>query len=83
MSAPGPSWPARAALACVGFYRRFLSKPLHLIPGTGCRYHPTCSRYMAEALTRFGLLKGGWLGLRRIGRCHPWGGSGVDEVPER
>lgn len=83
MSEPLPSWPARLALGLVWIYRRFLSKPLHLIPGSGCRFHPTCSCYMATALSRFGLFKGGWLGFRRICRCHPWGGSGVDEVPER
>ena len=45
--------------------------------------HPTCSCYSATALARFGFFKGGWMGFRRICRCHPWGGSGVDEVPER
>ncbi len=46
-----------------------------------CRYTPTCSQYMIQAVTKHGALKGGWLGLKRFGRCHPWGGSGVDEVP--
>jgi len=83
MTAPRPSWLARLAMAAVAFYRRFLSKPLHLLPGTGCRYHPTCSCYMLTSLERFGFLKGLWLGLKRLGRCHPWGGSGLDEVPEK
>ncbi|MEZ5738928.1 MAG: membrane protein insertion efficiency factor YidD [Burkholderiaceae bacterium] len=46
-----------------------------------CRFLPTCSEYAIEALRRHGLLRGLVLSVRRIGRCHPWGGSGVDEVP--
>ncbi len=83
MSGPHPSWLARCALGAVAFYKKFLSKPLHLIPGSGCRFYPTCSCYMATSLERFGFFKGVWLGLKRLGRCHPWGGSGVDEVPEK
>jgi len=49
--------------------------------GRSCRYHPTCSAYALEALETHGGLKGGWLTLRRIARCHPWGGSGIDNVP--
>ncbi len=49
--------------------------------GNGCRYHPTCSAYALEALHKHGGIKGGWLALRRILRCHPWGGSGIDNVP--
>ena len=49
--------------------------------GNGCRYQPTCSVYALDALERHGALKGGWLALRRIGRCHPWGGYGYDPVP--
>lgn len=48
-----------------------------------CRYTPTCSQYAIEALHKHGILKGGWLGLKRFGSCHPWGGSGYDPVPEK
>ncbi|MGI9018757.1 MAG: membrane protein insertion efficiency factor YidD [Euzebya sp.] len=48
-----------------------------------CRYHPTCSAYGLQAITRHGALSGGWLTLRRLGRCHPWGGTGIDPVPPR
>ena len=46
-----------------------------------CRYTPTCSQYAVEAVERFGVIKGGWLTLRRLCRCHPWGGCGYDPVP--
>jgi hypothetical protein len=46
-----------------------------------CRFTPTCSHYSLEALKRFGIFKGGWLSIKRILRCHPWGGSGYDPVP--
>jgi putative membrane protein insertion efficiency factor len=52
-------------------------------PGSGCRYEPSCSRYFVEAVETHGALHGGWLGMKRIGRCHPWGGCGCDPVPPR
>ncbi|HAD79814.1 membrane protein insertion efficiency factor YidD [Empedobacter falsenii] len=51
--------------------------------GSNCRFQPTCSSYMIEALKEHGLLKGLWLGTKRIGRCHPWGGHGYDPVPKK
>ena len=58
-------------------YQLFLSPLL----GCNCRLVPSCSQYAIEALTRFGAVKGSWLSLRRLMRCHPWGGSGYDPVP--
>ena len=48
---------------------------------SSCRYTPTCSHYTLEALKKYGVFKGTWLGIKRILRCHPWGGSGYDPVP--
>ncbi len=49
--------------------------------GPSCRYTPTCSQYGIEALKKYGPLKGGWLTLKRLARCNPWGGHGHDPVP--
>ncbi|MBB5144523.1 MULTISPECIES: membrane protein insertion efficiency factor YidD [Desulfovibrio] len=46
-----------------------------------CRYYPTCSAYAVEAVMTHGVLRGGWLALKRLASCHPWGGSGYDPVP--
>ena len=61
----------------IRIYQRCVSPML----GQNCRFVPTCSQYAVEALRRHGPLKGGWLTVRRILRCHPWGGSGFDPVP--
>lgn len=64
-------------------YRWVISpaKTFLLGPFSSCRFTPTCSAYALEAVVRHGVLRGGWLALRRIGRCHPWGGCGEDPVP--
>ncbi|MEL6915989.1 MAG: membrane protein insertion efficiency factor YidD [Pseudomonadota bacterium] len=63
----------------IRLYRLVLSPWL----GLECRFHPTCSAYALEALETHGALKGSWLAIRRIARCHPWGGSGIDNVPPK
>ena len=63
----------------VKFYQKFISP---FCSGC-CRYRPTCSEYMIEALKEHGVIKGTYLGIRRILRCHPWGGSGYDPVPKK
>ena len=64
-------------IGSVKFYKLFISP---IIPNS-CRYTPTCSSYAIEAIQKHGPLKGGWLALKRILRCNPWGGSGYDPVP--
>lgn len=65
-------WPVRG-------YQLFLSPLL----GSNCRYQPTCSQYMIDAINEWGPIKGVWLGIKRIGRCHPWAGHGHDPVPRK
>lgn len=67
----------RILIAIVRFYQLAISPWLP----ASCRYAPTCSAYAIEAIERFGAGRGGWLALKRIGRCHPWGGHGFDPVP--
>ena len=66
-----------ALLGLIRLYQLTLSPWL----GNPCRYEPTCSRYAAEAIERHGAVRGVWLAAKRLGRCHPWGGSGYDPVP--
>jgi uncharacterized protein len=69
----------RLLVVLVRLYQRVISPlfPAH------CRFHPTCSEYAVEALREHGALRGSWLALRRIGRCHPWNAGGIDPVPAR
>ena len=69
---------ARIIAAPVYLYRATFSP----IVGHSCRYQPTCSAYALEALEKHGGIKGSWLAARRIARCHPWGGAGIDNVPD-
>lgn len=73
----GTTLAARAALGLIGFYRRRISP---LLP-PACRYEPSCSAYGEEAIRKYGFGRGGWLTLRRLARCHPFGGHGYDPVP--
>ena len=70
--------PAILLRGLIKFYQYVVSP----IIGPRCRYLPTCSEYAAEAVERHGAVAGGWLALKRLGRCHPWGGSGLDPVPD-
>ncbi|MCL2091255.1 MAG: membrane protein insertion efficiency factor YidD [Micrococcales bacterium] len=85
MSEPGRvaafavSLPRRALLGLLWFYQHAIS-PWR--PPT-CRFYPSCSRYAVVAVTRHGAVRGSWLAVRRLGRCHPWALGGVDDVPDK
>lgn len=64
-------------LLLIAFYRTCISP----FTPPSCRYTPTCSEYARQAIVKYGALKGSWLALKRLLRCHPWGGSGYDPVP--
>lgn len=65
--------------AIIGLYRYLISPIL----GPSCRFSPTCSEYAQTAVMRFGVFKGGWIAIKRIVSCHPWGKSGYDPVPDK
>jgi putative membrane protein insertion efficiency factor len=77
MGLPVRRLPRLALIALVRGYQLTLSPIL----GGGCRYYPSCSAYAIEALERHGALRGGWLAIARIGRCHPFRPGGFDPVP--
>jgi putative membrane protein insertion efficiency factor len=68
---------SKVFVALIRFYQYAISP--YLPPS--CRYTPTCSAYGVEAIKKYGPFKGGWLTIKRIASCHPWGGSGYDPVP--
>ena len=68
---------SRVMILCV---RGWQLGPSRILPPT-CRYAPSCSAYAITAIRRYGAIKGGWLGFKRLLRCHPWGGHGYDPVP--
>ena len=68
---------SRILIYFIKFYQQAISP--HFPPA--CRYTPSCSAYAVEALKKYGAVKGTWLAVKRISRCHPWGGSGYDPVP--
>jgi putative membrane protein insertion efficiency factor len=70
---------AKLFVALIRAYQYLISPLL----GPHCRFYPTCSHYAVEALQRHGILRGGYLSLRRLSRCHPWHPGGVDPVPEK
>lgn len=78
---------AKAASAVIRLLIRFYQRALNPVlkcfggPGCGCRFTPTCSNYFLQAVEVHGPWRGSWLGILRIFRCHPWGGSGYDPVP--
>ena len=77
---PWPKTPGRlAGIGLVRLYQLTLSGFI----GNSCRHQPTCSEYAYEAVARHGLIPGSWLSFRRVSRCHPWGTSGYDPVPEK
>ena len=77
---PEPTLPIRIAF---GIYKSVLSPIFHAFSPSQCLYLPTCSEYAYVALARFGLFRGSWLALRRLGRCHPFAKGGLDPVPIR
>lgn len=67
------------ALASLRFYKRRISP---MLPPS-CRFYPTCSEYMYEAISMYGVLRGGWMGMKRIARCNPMSPGGFDPVPPK
>ncbi|HHX63596.1 MAG TPA: membrane protein insertion efficiency factor YidD [Chloroflexi bacterium] len=73
----GESWGKRSAMGAIRFYQRFISPALP----PSCRFTPSCSQYTYEAVARYGVLRGVWMGVNRLLRCHPFNPGGYDPVP--
>jgi len=71
----------RMAAVLLRFYKRIISPVMHSLAFTQCKYLPTCSEYSYVAVVRYGWLRGCWLALRRLARCHPFAKGGLDPVP--
>jgi putative membrane protein insertion efficiency factor len=74
--------PGLAGKCVIGLIKGY-QYTLSALAGRTCRHLPTCSDYCVEAVRRFGVWRGGWLGVSRIWRCNPWGSHGFDPVPDR
>ena len=74
-------WPLKILsfpfIVLIKIYQKIISPVI----GPQCRFTPTCSNYALEALKKYGVFKGSWLAIKRISKCHPWGGKGYDPVP--
>jgi hypothetical protein len=77
------SLPARGLLGLIWLYRHSFSPVLPVVcgPGCGCRFHPTCAWYAADAVRTYGAVRGSWLAVRRLLKCHPWHPGGFDPIP--
>ena len=73
------SIPVGMATGLIHGYQRFISPAL----GPRCRFHPSCSEYAGQAIREFGLIRGSWLAIRRLARCHPFSSGGADPLPAR
>ena len=72
-------WTSALAIRGIRAYQLVLSP----LMGSHCRFHPSCSQYALEAYQRFGVVKGSWLSLKRLAKCHPWHPGGADPLPEK
>ena len=74
---------SRVLSAIFIFFIKVYQYTISPLLGANCRFSPTCSSYTIQAIKEWGPLKGSWLGIKRISRCHPWGGEGYDPVPKK